>query len=106
MAHKWYSEEVKRQALALYLDGLGFRSIGRLLNGSPVAVYQWIKQARLDVLATTEIEVVEMDEGHPYVGSKKKRVGCGLPLTDEDIVFSMSLSVHATQTQVNASGKG
>jgi transposase-like protein len=80
VAHKWYSEEVKRQALALYLEGLGFRSIGRLLNCSHVAVYQWIKQygekARLDVPAT-EIEVVEMDEMHSYVGSKKTPVGCG-----------------------------
>jgi len=88
VAHKWYSEEVKRQALALYLEGLGFRSIGRLLNCSHVAVYQWIKQygekVRLDVLATTEIEVVEMDEMHSYVGSKKTRVGCGLPLTEQE----------------------
>jgi transposase len=74
VAHKWYSEEVKREALTLYLEGLGFRSIGRLLNCSHVAVYQWIKQygekARLDVPAT-EIEVVEMDEMHTYIGSKK-----------------------------------
>ena len=30
VAHKGYSEEVKQQALAMYLEGLGFRSIGRL----------------------------------------------------------------------------
>lgn len=85
VAYKWYSEDVKRHALALYLEGLGFRSIGRLLNCSHVAVYQWIKQygekARLDMPAT-EIDVVEMDEMHSYVGSKKTLVGCGLPLTD------------------------
>jgi IS1 family transposase len=38
-------------------------------------VYQWIKQyrekARLDVLALTEIEVIERDEMHSFVGSKK-----------------------------------
>ena len=65
-AYKWYSEEVKRQALALYLEGLGFRSIGRLLNCSHVAVYQWIKQysqqARFDALPAAELDVVEMDE--------------------------------------------
>jgi transposase-like protein len=85
VAYKGYSEEVKRQALALYLEGLGFRSIGRLLNCSHVAVYQWIKaygeKARLD-LPATEIDVVEMDEMHSYVGSKKTLVGCGLPLID------------------------
>jgi transposase-like protein len=69
--------------LALYLEGLGFRSIGRLLNCSHVAVYQWIKhygeRAGLDELPATELEVVEMDEMHSYVGSKKKPVGYGLP---------------------------
>ena len=32
----------KRQALELYLEGLGFRSIGRFLRCSHVAVYNWI----------------------------------------------------------------
>jgi transposase-like protein len=68
VAYKGYSEEVKRQALAMYLEGLGFRSIGRLLTCSHVAVYQWIKpygeKARLDELPATELEVVEMDEMH------------------------------------------
>ena len=82
--YKWYSESDKQRALALYLEGLGFRSIRRLLNCSHV--YQWIKQsgekARLDMPAT-ELEVVEMDEMHSYVGSKKTPVGCGLPLTEQ-----------------------
>ena len=34
---------IKRQALELYLEGLGFRSIGRILKVSHVAVYNWIK---------------------------------------------------------------
>jgi ATP:corrinoid adenosyltransferase len=70
----------------MYLEGLGFRSIGRLLNCSHVAVYQWIKQygekACLDELPATELEVVEMDEMHSYIGSKKNLVGYGLPLTE------------------------
>jgi len=35
---------VKRQALQLYLEGLGFRSIGRYLGVSHVSVYNWIKK--------------------------------------------------------------
>jgi transposase-like protein len=84
VTYKWYSESDKQRALAMYLEGLGFRSIGRLLGCSHVAVYQWIKQYgekdRLN-LPATEHEVVEMDEGHPSIGSKKTLVGCGLPLT-------------------------
>ena len=78
MAYKRYSEEVKRQALALYLEGSGFRSIRRLLNCSHGAVYQRIKQygerARLDALPTTELDVVERDEMHSYIGSKKRQL--------------------------------
>lgn len=32
------SEDVKRQALLMYLDGLGFHSIGRILKVSHVSV--------------------------------------------------------------------
>ena len=72
----------------MYLEGLGFRSIGRLLGCSHVAVYQWLKQygekACLDDMPATELEVVEMDEMHAYVGSKKTLAGCGLPLTAQE----------------------
>lgn len=33
----------KRSALQLYLEGLGFRAIGRILQISYGAVYQWVK---------------------------------------------------------------
>src|ERR1039457_301312 len=62
-------EEMKRQALILYLEGLGFRSIGRFLKVSHVAVFNWIKTfgGKLDALRSAdEIEVVEIDELHTY----------------------------------------
>jgi len=34
---------IKRYALQLYLEGLGFRAIGRILNFSHVSVYNWIR---------------------------------------------------------------
>lgn len=37
------SDEQKRLALQLYLEGLGFRAIGRVLNISYGTVFQWIK---------------------------------------------------------------
>ena len=37
------SEMTKRFALTLYLEGPGFRSIGRLLKVSHVAVMNWVK---------------------------------------------------------------
>jgi transposase-like protein len=37
------SKSMKKQALHLYLEGLGFRSIGRFLGVSNVTVLNWIR---------------------------------------------------------------
>jgi len=58
----------------MYLAGLGFRAIGRVLKVSHTAVYSWIKQAGKAVELPVEdkdIEVVEVDEMHTFVGKKK-----------------------------------
>ncbi len=78
-------DDLKRNALILYLEGLGFRSIGRVLAVSHVSVFNWIKSfgENLDSLRSSgQIEVVEIDEMHTYVGSKKTTVGYGLLLID------------------------
>ena len=83
--HVGKSANVKRQALELYLEGLGFRSIGRFLKCSHVAVYNWIKafgKTADDIRSDKEIEVVEIDEMHSYISSKKTSVGYGLLLID------------------------
>ncbi len=74
---------IKRQALELYLEGLGFRSIGRILKVSHVAVYNWIKAhgKKIDTLRSQDkVEIVEIDEMHTYIGSKKTIAGSGLLL--------------------------
>ena len=68
------SVAVKRLALQMYLEGLGFRSIGRILGVSHVSVQDWIKKygKQAEELRSEEtIEVVEMDEMHSYIGQKK-----------------------------------
>ncbi|WP_129596577.1 IS1 family transposase [Methanohalophilus profundi] len=68
------STSVKRQALQLYLEGLGFRSIGRFLGVSHVSVYNWIRkfgQELEDLKSENDIEIVELDEMHTYIGNKK-----------------------------------
>ncbi|WP_157196622.1 IS1 family transposase [Methanococcoides burtonii] len=65
---------VKRQALQLYLEGLGFRSIGRFLGVSHVSVQKWIKKFGReleDLKSENEISIVELDEMHTYIGNKK-----------------------------------
>ena len=83
--YRGISPETKRQALQLYHEGLGFRSIGRSLKCSHVAVYKWIKAHKAHgepigaIRSTTGVEVVGPDGMHTYVGSKKllpDRDGC------------------------------
>ena len=57
---------MKKQALHLYLEGLGFRSIGRFLGVSNVFVLNWIRDFGEKVQElhadSQEIKVVKVDE--------------------------------------------
>jgi transposase-like protein len=78
-------DATKRQALHLYLEGLGFRSIGRTLQFSNVAILNWVRQFGEQLPAINEkekVQVMEIDEMHTYVGSKKTIAGYGLLLIE------------------------
>ena len=93
------SKETRRMALEMYLEGLGFRAIGRILHISYGTVYQWINRWGKSVelpKRDEEIEVVELDEMHTYVGQKKTTNGYGLLLIDLKSGFSL-LSVETGQ---------
>ncbi len=66
---------MKKQALHLYLEGLDFRSIVRFLGVSNVSVMNWIrslgKEAQELSAQNQAIEMVEANEMHYYIGSKK-----------------------------------
>jgi hypothetical protein len=97
---------MKKQALHLYLEGLGFRSIGRFLGVSNVSVLNWIRSFGKEVQELNsegqEIEMVEVDEMHSCIGSKKTAAGYGLLLTDMGKDSSISLlATEATKRQEN-----
>ena len=100
-------ESVKRQALELYLEGLGFRSIGRFLGVSHVAVYKWIKNFGKQVenlQSKTNIEIVELDEMHTYISHKKTIAGSGLLLIEMGKNSSTAYWAPGEQKQVKDSG--
>ncbi len=74
----------KRLALMMYLEGLGFRSIGRILGVSNVAVLNWVRDFGMKAGDLPEVETnlkqVEIDEMHTYIGSKKTEEGSGMLL--------------------------
>ncbi len=75
-----FAASIKKQALQLYLEGNGFRAIGRLLGVSHVSVYRWIRHMGEQATALQSqqaMDVVEIDELHTYIVHKKITVGCG-----------------------------
>ncbi len=105
--HVGKSSTIKRQALELYLEGLGFRSIGRFLKCSHVAVYNWIKsfgEAADEIRSDTAIDVVEIDEMHSYISQKKTSAGYGLLLIDMENGSSIACWAIAAPQQVNNCG--
>ncbi len=94
-------KELKKYALQLYLEGLGFRSIGRILNVSNVSVLNWIRNFGQEVQALSnndsKVDYVELDEMHSYIGNKKTIVGFGLLLID--MGKSSSISLLATEAR-------
>ncbi len=100
--------DLKRNALVLYLEGLGFRSIGRYLNVSHVAVFNWIKSfgEKLDEFRNPgDIDVIELDEMHTYIGSKKTTAGYGLLLIEMGIGSSIVKLAQEEPKLEKGSGK-
>jgi transposase-like protein len=86
------SEETRRLALEMYLEGMGFRGIGRVLRISFGTVYQWVRKwgKQIDLpLRQESVNIVELDELHSYITQKKTIVGHGLLLIDLQNGFSL-----------------
>ena len=97
----------KRQALELYLEGLGFRSIGRLLKFSNVSILNWIRSfgAQVqDLRAEHPVKIIELDEMHTYIGSKKNIAGYGLLLIEMQKDSSTAHWVQGELSQGKSSG--
>ncbi len=102
------SPTLKRQALELYLEGLGFRSIGRFLKCSHVAVYHWIKaygESIETIRSASGVDIIEMDEMHTYIGTKKTFAGFGLLLIEMQSNSSTASWVPATAKPASNCGR-
>lgn len=74
-------KEIKKKAIEMYLEGLGFRSIGRILKVSNVSILRWVKKATKklrNILKSKKevkywkIEKMELDEMWHFVLKKEK----------------------------------
>ena len=69
-----YSDEMRQQAVKLYVDGMNYRRIARHLGVDHKSVINWVKaySAQLpDAPQPDEVVKAEMDELYTFVGSKK-----------------------------------
>jgi transposase-like protein len=75
-----YSLQVKQQCLSMYVNGMGFRSIERVMGVHNTTVMDWVRQVGgnlPDYYNPNQIpQVGELDELETFVGSKKIRSGC------------------------------
>lgn len=73
--------ELKKFALEMYLEGNGFRQIGRMLKVSHVSAYNWVRkfgeqEAQIEQSAPPA-PIIEMDELYTFIGVKKTSIGFG-----------------------------
>jgi transposase-like protein len=72
-----YPEETKREAVRLYLEGVNFRRIGRILSVNHQSVINRINSYHAALPAPEQSvavpEVVELDELFTFIGSKKRK---------------------------------
>ena len=79
--HQGYDEEVKRECLSLYVNGMGFRAIERIKGVHHTSIINWVKQVGEllpNAYAPETIPLVgELDELETFVGSKKAGASLG-----------------------------
>ncbi|WP_407896494.1 IS1 family transposase [Scytonema sp. NUACC26] len=71
-----YSNEIKKECLRLYCNGMGFRAIERDKAVHHTTVINWVKQIGEQLPDAPQVqeipEVGELDELETFIGSKKK----------------------------------
>jgi len=105
-----YPREVRTQAIKMYLEGLGFRAIERLLGVSNVSVMKWVKalggkmvQLHAEDLPG-EVVIMELDELCTYLKKKASLSGCGWQLSVQMAASLPGTLVRVTPVQRGSSG--
>ena len=97
----------------MYLEGLGFRSIGRILGVSNVAVLKWVRKAG-EILQenignrsafSPKVAVMELDEMWHFIQKKTTESGCGWLLIEMPQSNGSGRSEVVTVYQESACGK-
>ena len=112
-SYSYYREKEKKRrfALSMYLEGLGFHSIARLLGVSHVSVINWVKKygSQLTCIRNPRsCRIMELDEMHSYVGNKKNTDGFGLALIempDNTLIWLWGIEVQKQEVNYGIKSK-
>ena len=108
-----YSTEMRFKALRLYLEGLGFRSIGRILGVSNVTVLKWIRSMGEKLFESgalwknTDLKSVahiQIDEFWHYIKKNEISYGYGLLYVEKQSKFLPFFVVTGQKNQLDLSG--
>ena len=82
---KGYADDVKRECLEMYNNGMGFRGIERVKKVHHTTIIAWVKRVGKRLPDAYEPDTIpdvgELDELETFVGSKKTKSGSGQRLT-------------------------
>jgi hypothetical protein len=91
-----HSENTKRMAVWMSLNGIGIRKIAMLLGTNHVNILNWVKKAHKTMVCSLEksnadyseeIDIIEMDEIYTFVQKKGGSTRYGLLILDGQSVL-------------------
>jgi len=106
---------MKLQALQLYTENAGLRSIGRLLGISPSTVMRWVATAGQDIMERMRatlpqsidgMDIIEIDEMWHYTQKNPTHSGFGLLYLETPGASSPWKLVRVGLSRSSASGRG
>ena len=84
-----YHPDIKRKAIQLYLEGVGFRQIERIMSISNVTVLYWVRDLAKKLKEYVkqnkkpqQVDILELDELYTYVKKSPMMFGSGLQLIE------------------------
>lgn len=82
-------EEQRALAIKLYLEGMGFRGIGRITGFSNVTIMKWVRKLGDNIqhnqpVPQGRVTIMELDELWHFIGKKRQNAGSGLRMTVTD----------------------
>ncbi|HLP34765.1 MAG TPA: hypothetical protein VK133_02120 [Amoebophilaceae bacterium] len=107
-----YGVEKRFEALKRYLEGLGFRSIGRILGVSNVTVLKWIRSMGEKLFETgalwrhtdlKSVAQIQLDEFWDYVKKNEISYGYGLLYAEKQNQYLPFFVVNELKKQPEAS---